>query len=270
MKKIFYIPLLISLSAQLSAQSDSSFRLIKTFPLTAKEFVLDNLDNLYIITVGDQLKKYNASGDSVAVYNEMKRYGKLYAIDVSNPLKLLLFYKDFSTISVLDPQLAPRSTLDLRRHNISQASAIGLSYDNNIWVFDAIDNKLKKIDEQGHLLLETVDFRTVFSESFVPEKIIDQNNSVYLYDPAAGVFEFDHYGSFQKKHIVKNWRSITINDQNIMGINNNRITILNTANLMQKQYQFPSSFGSFQQYIIGNTRLFTLSKDSINVYSFRF
>jgi hypothetical protein len=35
-------------------------------------------------------------------FNNVKKFGKISTIDVSNPLKVLLYYKDFSTIVVLD------------------------------------------------------------------------------------------------------------------------------------------------------------------------
>ncbi len=252
------------------AQKDSNFHLVRSIKLQASDFALDNLNNLYVLTSTGQLKKFNEAGDSISVYNDVRRFGKLYSIDVANPLKILLYYKDFSTIVILDRLLSARGTVDLRKQNIAQATAIGSSYDNNIWIFDAIDNKLKKIDETGKLLLETIDFRTVFDEPFAPQKILDVNGSVHLYDPAFGLLSFDHYGSFQKKYPLAKWQNINVFDKHIAGIYNSNIILYNTSNLMQKQYQFPSSFGSFNQYIIGNTRLFTLSKDSINIYNFRF
>jgi hypothetical protein len=248
---------------------DSLFQLRKTVKVTGGQLAVDNLDNLYILN-NEQLKKYNANGDSIAVYNEMKRFGKLHTIDVSNPLKLILYYKDFSTVVFLDRLLGLRASLDLRRHNIQQASAIGLSYDNNIWVFDAFNNKLKKLDEQGNLLMETDDFRTLFNTSFQPITIIDQNNSVYLYDPAVGVYQFDHFGTFQKKHTITKWKNIAVVGKHIVGSTGNVLNAYNTSTLLQQQYQFPSSFGSFSQYIIGNTALFGLDKDGVHVYSFRF
>ena len=137
MKFLSFILVFMILSKNLLAQNDSGFQLVKTYPIEATGAMFDNLDNLYIITVQEQLKKYNANGDSVAVFNGVKRFGKLYAVDVSNPMKLLLFYKDFSNVVILDRLLAVRSTIDLRQHNILQASAIAISYDNNIWVFDS-------------------------------------------------------------------------------------------------------------------------------------
>jgi hypothetical protein len=162
------------------SQADTSFKLIKTFPGQIADAAIDNLDNIYILTETDQLKKYNAAGDSLAVYNNVRRFGKVYSIDVSNPLKVLLYYKDFAGIVILDRLLAVRSTIDLRRKNILQVTAMGQSYDNNIWVFDAFDNKLKKIDEEGNILLETPDFRQALGQAVTPQQIIDQNKQVYL------------------------------------------------------------------------------------------
>ncbi len=268
MKKITII-LFILFCSTCFAQKDSSFRLLKKIAIEATDLDIDNLDNLYILTNTDQLKKFNAAGDSVGVYNDVRKFGKLYSFDVSNPLKVVLFYKDFSSVVLLDRQLSVRNTVDLRKQNIIQASTVGISYDNNIWVFDAVENKLKKIDENGELLLETADFRTIFSENFVPQKIIDQDNSVYLFDSSYGVIQFDYYGSLQKKHALPRWQNIVVHKNNLIGILNNGFAVYNTSSLMQQQYQFPSSFGSFNQYIIGNTKLFTRSKDSVNIYSFR-
>jgi len=253
-----------------SAQEDTGFKLQKSIKLPATQFAVDNLHNIYILTSNEQLKKFNANGDSVAVYNEVKRFGKLHYLDVSNPLKLLAYYKDFSTVVVLDRFLSVRSSLDLRRLNVLQTSAVGLSYDNNIWVFDAINFKLKKFDERGNQLSETEDFRTLFGINFKPTAIIDQNNSVYLYDPANGLFQFDYYGTLQKKYPITGWKHVSIINNHIVGIADNQLHIFNTRNYLQKQYQFPSSFGSFSSYIIANTTLFGLDKEAIHAYSFSF
>src|ERR1700704_5165138 len=128
-------------------QKNSSFKLIRSIHGDIVDFTVDNLNNIYIINSTDQIKKLNANGDSVAVYNNIKKYGKVSQIDVSNALKILLYYKDFSTIVTLDRLMTVRSTIDLGKKNIFQVKTIGLSYDNNIWVFDELENKLKKIND---------------------------------------------------------------------------------------------------------------------------
>ena len=269
MKQLFTILILFT-AARAHAQEDSVFSLFKSIPVKAVDFTVDNMDNLYILTVTDQLKKLNASGDSVAVYNEVKKHGKLYSIDVTNPLRIVLFYKSFSTVVILDRLLANKATLDLRRHKISEASAVAASYDNNLWVFDPLENKLKKLDQNGKLLMESSDLRQVLSEGIQPTKIIDQGQNVYLYDPKQGVFIFDLYGSFRKKIPVLNLDAFNIRDKQILGVSNNAVVVYNTSNYTNQQYQFPSSFGSFSRYVTGNTKLFTLGKDNISIYNFRF
>ena len=169
------------------AQKDSAFTLVRTYLGDVAGAAIDHMDNLYIISSKGQIRKLDAKGDSVAVYNQVRLSGQLHTIDVSNPLKILLFYKDFSTVVVLDRFLAPVATLDLRRYNILQPGAIGLSYDNNIWVFDQWDNKLKRIDEQGTKLMETPDLRSVFPQGLNPQRILSDNGLVYLADSAAGI-----------------------------------------------------------------------------------
>ena len=45
--------------------------------------------------------KMNSRGDSLAVFNDVKRFGTVTQVDATNPLKILLYYKNFSSIVVL-------------------------------------------------------------------------------------------------------------------------------------------------------------------------
>lgn len=260
---------LLTLHSIAQKQAADSFVLLKTYTGDIADVAMDNLDNLYIISSTGQIKKLNAAGDSLAVYNQTKNYGKLYTLDVSNPLKLLLFYKDFSTVVILDRFLANQSVLDLKRFSILDPSAIGNSYDNNIWVYDNYDNKLKKIDQQGNKLLETPDFRTVFGLSISPQKIINDNGLVYLADTLNGIFVFDNYGSFKRKIPLKSWQSVAIANNNIVTTNNEWITIFSPSTQLQTQRKLPF----FQPYVhsfITSSKLINFSNNSIHVYQYRF
>jgi hypothetical protein len=250
-------------------QRSDSFTLIKTYTGNIADVAMDNLDNLYIISSTGQIKKLNAAGDSAGVYNQVKNYGKLYSIDVSNPLKLLLFYKDFSTVVILDRFLANQSMLDLKKSSVLSPSAIGNSYDSKIWVYDEYDNKLKKIDEQGNKLSETADFRTVFNQSISPQKILNDNGLVYLADTANGVFVFDNYGSFKKKIPVKNWQTITIANNNIISATGDMINVFNSSTQLQTQKRVPF-FKPYLHSFITASKLVNFSDNSIQIYQYRY
>lgn len=261
--------ILLSLNSHAQRANPDSFLLLKTYTGNIASVAMDNLDNLYIISSTGQIKKMNAAGDSVGVYNQARNYGKLYSIDVSNPLKLLLFYKEFSTVVILDRFLANQSTLDLKKFSILDPSAIGNAYDNNIWVYDEYDNKLKKIDEKGNKLLETADFRTVFDESIAPQKILNDNGLVYLADTAKGVFVFDNYGSFKRKIALKNFQTIAIANDNVISASNELITVFNPVTQLQAQKKIPF-FDPYFHSFITPSKLVNFSNNTIRVYQYRF
>ncbi|HET9280167.1 MAG TPA: hypothetical protein VFN95_18355, partial [Flavitalea sp.] len=162
------------MAASAFAQMDTVFRIQKTYPGDVADFSVDNFGNIFILFSNGQLKKLNPNGDSLAVFNNVKRYGKLFSIDVSNPLKILLYYKDFSTVVILDRLLNFRGMIDLRKLNLYQVKAIGQSYDNNVWVFDELESKLKRVSEEGKIIDQSTDFRVLFDSVPSPQHIIDQ------------------------------------------------------------------------------------------------
>ena len=130
------------------------------------DFSVDNLGNIYVINSDNQLKKLSPRGDSLAVFNDVRRYGKIGSIDVTNPLKILVYYRDFTTIIELDRFLNIINTIDLRKQNILQAKAVGLAYDNNIWIFDELDARLKRIGDDGTLVDQINRFPSACSTPF--------------------------------------------------------------------------------------------------------
>ena len=81
---LFFLPV-----SAIKAQADTSFKLVKVIQGDIVDFTVDNLDNMYLLNSRNQVKKLNANGDSVAVFNDVRRYGNVYSIDATNPLKLL-------------------------------------------------------------------------------------------------------------------------------------------------------------------------------------
>ena len=128
---------------------EEKFSLVRTVGKDFVDFTADNLGNIYGLTSGNQLKKIGLNGDSLAVFNDVRKYGKLFSVDASNPLRLVLFYKDFGIIVLLDRFLNLRTTINLRTLNIFQVRAICQSYDNGIWLYDEQEAKLKKLNEEG-------------------------------------------------------------------------------------------------------------------------
>jgi glutaredoxin-related protein len=269
MQRILYIFFYcFAFSITVWSQVDTSYKLIAVIKGDIVDFTVDNLDNVYILNSTDQLKKYSAAGDSVAVFNNVKKYGRISSVDVSNPLKVLLYYKDFSSLVVLDRLLAVRNTIDLRRQNIFQVNAVAQSYDNNIWLYDDNESKLKKIDDEGKLLLETADFRLLFGDAPHIENIYDQDGFVYLYDPGFGVYVFDYYGALRNKIMLSGWKNFKVAGKFIFGTNNDTFHKYELRTYRVDDQKFPSPLRNSLKFNFTSTRLYGLKKDELDIFSF--
>lgn len=259
---------LISLTCMFSfcilyAQEDTSFHLLRKLKGDFIEFTVDNLDNIYTLNSRNQVKKYNANGDSVAVYNDVRKFGQASLIDVSNPLKILLYYRDFATVVVLDRFLNAVNVVDLRRLGIFQARAIGQSYDNKIWVYDDLENKLKKVDENGKLESETVDMRQVLGQSIGPVKIFDENRFVYLYDPTKAMYVFDYYGAMKNGILISGWDNIKVAGRYIYGSKGDSLYRYEIKTFLYDQWKMPAAISGSRSFNFTSDKLYALKKDDL-------
>jgi hypothetical protein len=251
------------------AQSDSSFQFLKTIKGSFTYLNVDNLDNIFLITKNNQLKKLNANGDSVAVFNDVKKYGNPDYVDVTNPLKSLLYYKNYSTVVVLDRLLTIRNNINLRKQNIFYVNTITLSYDNYMWLFDEEDFRLKKIDEEGKLLQSSTDWRMLFDTVPAPVKIIDRDNFVYLYDPAKGFYIFDYYGGFKNRLAFLNWTNVEVNGTTVYGFEETKLYSYQLKSLQLKEYKLPAFFGKYISIKAMNGLVYLLNEKGVDIYQIK-
>jgi hypothetical protein len=248
------------------SQKDSVLHvtLLKTFPTEVKDFTTDNLGNIYLLTLTNQIKKVNEKGDSIAVFNDVRRFGKISSIDASNPLKILVYYKDFSTVVVLDRLLNVRNTIDLKRQNILQVKAITISYDNNIWLYDELDSKIKKIDDNGRLLLESNGFRQVYKFVPSPTNLYDSDGQLYLYDPRKGLLVYDYYGAQKNSYPITDLLDVQVIDKNtITARDSMHIVLFKPASLQLLRYNAFKQQEQFSKIRFNGNRILCLSKEGL-------
>lgn len=261
--------LLALYNVDIYAQTDSTFTLSKTIEGDIVDFTADNVGNMYLLSKTNQLKKISSNGDSLGVYNAVTRFGDISFIDVTNPLKILIYYKDFATIVETDRFLNILNTIDLRNLGIFQVKAIGLAYDNNIWLFDELDAQLKRVGDDGTLISQTTDFRQLFDFVPDPSVIVDQNDLVYLYDSAKGVYAFDHYGTLKSHVALNDWRDFTVIDKSLIGRNDKFFLKYQLGKLDIQQEALPDAYMNAQKIKVTSTAIYVLKKNVLQVYSRR-
>lgn len=252
------------------ASTDTSFQAIKTIKGSYTNFTLDNLGNVFLLDEQNQIKKLDNRFDSVAIYNNVRRYGELFAIDASNPLKILLFYKDFMTVVTLDRFLQPLNSIDLRQAGIFQCSTICQSYDNNIWLFDELENKIKKIDDNGKELLESADFRILFDEPPRPTKLEDYHKYLFAYDSSKGLLVMDYYGSYKNLIALKGLKNVHGIDKGIVAIDSTGLIYFEPNTIEIKHQTLPNDILNSKKILINGEQLYVLFYDgTIRVYQIK-
>lgn len=111
--------------------------------------------------------------------------GKIHSLDLINPLKTLVFYKDFNGAVLLDNQLSEITRINLSDHNIL-AHTCSVASGNRLWVYDDLSNNLLLLD---YLNKKTTTINQPFKNTFSYYRSdynnwfrISQQNELYVYD----------------------------------------------------------------------------------------
>jgi hypothetical protein len=235
----------------------------RSIPSTASFITSDNLGNIYTIT-NDVLEKYDRKGNLVKTYSN-KSLGKISSVDASNPLKLVLFYKDFSQVLFLDNMLSlsgdPVRLADL---NLEQAQLVSSSHNNGIWLYNQQNFELLRLDQNLQKVQQTGNITQLISQKINPNFLLENNNMVYLNDPSVGILVFDIYGTYYKTIPLKSLTSIQLNDEEIFYFSDKKLKSFHLKTLEEKNYPLPDSTAIAAR--IEKEGLFLLKKNSLEIY----
>jgi len=103
----------------------------------------DSFKSCYYIKNNVLFKKI---GDSNLQYQNPS-VGKVTKVDILNPLKIIVFYEEFNMVLVLDNQLNEIHKIDFSKLETPVvASAIGISGQNKLWVFNTLNQQIGLYD----------------------------------------------------------------------------------------------------------------------------
>lgn len=243
----------------------TNFTLISSYDVKANTMAVDNFGNFYT-AANNGIMKYSAEGKFLYRYEEFK-YGKIGMIDVSNPMKMLVFYPDFMTVVTVDRYLVPINTYNFFELGYQNVSAVASSSDGRIWFYDNIDFKLKKIDEGGNIFRESQQLNVVLEEAPNPNFMMERDNKVYINDPALGILVFDIFGSYEKTIPLKGLKKFQILQDQIVYFENNQLSSYNSFTLELKTLALPDT-AEVLNAVLEKNRLGILKKEKVDFYRY--
>lgn len=156
-------------------------------------FTVDELGQIYLVH-GSELLKYKKTGERQARYSNL-RFGEIASVDATNPLKILVYYRDYQQVIFLDNQLSVNGKVPLQDLGLSQAQLVCASANNSFWVYDQMHSELHRYDQSGKKTASTGNLRQLLNSEISPSSIIEQSNLLYL-AAADAIYVFDIYGAF--------------------------------------------------------------------------
>jgi hypothetical protein len=207
------------------------------FPIAeSTEFIVDgklmSIDKLGNIFTGkkDVLYKYSNQGKLLNSYSN-KLLGNITTLDVNNPLRYLVYYQDIGQVVFLDNTLSLHNEVVLEDHGFDQTTLACSSNNDAFWVYDAMEFRLLKLDEQVKIVQNSGNIIQLLGFQIKPNFILEANDKVYLNDPNHGIFVFDIYGSYIKKIPIKDLSKFQIVNKKLIYQIENNLYMLNLITL---------------------------------------
>jgi hypothetical protein len=228
MKCLLSILLLLSLASY--SQSNK-----KTFQ--GKTLSTDQLGYYYEIS-DNEIKKYTAEAKLYYTYSN-NILGVISSVDVTNPYKVVVYFKDFTKIIILDNMLSPTSdVIDLTAINQDETLLVCRSYNNSFWYYNFIRFKLIRVNSSLEETNNSGNISTLINKNIQPNFLVEYNNRVYLNDPKNGILVFDIYGAYLKTIPIYGLKQFQVKEKYLVYVNaNNQVETYDFFTLEKKIYK---------------------------------
>lgn len=256
-----------SCSTQASSSIDSSYTLLGAINIKAKAFTTDKLSQIYVITEQNEVIKYDPYGNEMFRFNN-NRLGNLQHIDATDPFNVLLYYPDYMTVITLDRTLNQTIEYDLINLNLLEVKAIGMSNDNNIWLYDDVTFKLRKVNRKGQVLIESDDLNLLLFYTPTPNFILERANTVYVNNPETGVLVFDIFGKYIKTLDFKGLDDFQILNNQLTFRKGKKLMSFHLQPLVLQTIELPPDVDKEDKIRIQKNKLFIKKKDKVLIYEF--
>lgn len=210
MKKLILI-LIYLLSFEIKAQNNS-------IEFKGRAFTTDQTGSYYEI-YSNQIIKIGKNGQRQFTYSN-NILGEISSVDVSNPMKIVVFFKDFSKVVVLDNTLTEQGgVLDLNEISLEETSLVCTSYNNGIWYYNPVKFQLTRIENTINITNTSANISTLLNKNIQPNFLVEFNNRVYLNDSTQGVLVFDIYGTYLKTLPIFGLTTFQVKEKYLLYVN---------------------------------------------------
>ena len=247
----------------LMAFDGGALKLKHAIKVQAETIMVDNISNVYTIS-DDVIKKFDADGNFLKSYTN-KNYGKITSIDTWNPMKIVVFYRDFLQMVFLDNTLSQNGDpVSFEALGFPGTTLACNSFDNGFWIYDSQNFALVRFDQNLQKVTETGNLASQLGQDIKPNFILEYDNRLYLNDPSIGIFVFDVFGTYNKTIPINGLDQFQFKSNELIYFQRDKLKSFNLKTLEQDQFALPDS-NAINVKVVMN-RLYLLKKDELKMY----
>jgi len=257
--RICWLCLLVCLSAKAHAQLPDS----AVWSVRAERFVVDKLQQVYLIDEAQNLRKYAPTGQEVFMYSNLG-LGPLSQVDVTDPFNLLLYYPQFQTAVQLDRTLNERGRLSFLDLGYPQIDMIAQSRDNQLWIYEGLQNRLLKVNASGQRLAESQNLSLLPGGAPTPDFLAAAGNLVFLGEGSDRLFIFDAFGQYVRTIPLEGRRPIQVWRNNLIMVSKEGAWMMD-PNVQFTSLKLPEQSLAAAHWRISKNQVLWLAADGLHI-----
>lgn len=239
-------------------------------PVYGQVAIKGNFDNFFIDALGNfysvaknTIIKYDKEGQETARYTDFIN-GNISWIDVSNPLKIMVYFRQFDQVIFLDKYLSESSDLiELTEHGVISSELAATSYDNGIWVYDHSAVQLIRLDENLNISHQSGPAMFNPADKY---RFLHQSGQWVLLALGRQVMIFDRFAAYHRQISLPDSCVVTWARDALIWVNNRTITRYNFSTHQSKTNVWTHDRPLAVRY--QNQRIYYLTEDGIFLASF--
>lgn len=172
------------------------------------------------------LIQYSTLNDPIKSYSE-RTAGNIFSADMSDPLNILVFFKDFGYFRFVDNQLNPRSErYQFTQWEVPNAALICNAPGLGIWMLSEDLGSLVWLDlknNSSHTF--NLSLNGIYLSS--PQSLVYSDRHVFIADNTQGIFIFDAFGAFVTRIPIVDFETFAVVGTNLLTVVGERLKIYN-------------------------------------------
>jgi hypothetical protein len=198
----------------------------------------DKLGNYFVVNREGALQKFDIMGKVSFSYANL-RMGRITSFDATDPMKILVFFRESQQLIVLDNTLSEISNVHLNQMQGRYFSSVARTLDGSLVLFDNHNELVLKTNDK--LQIEDESF-PLFQEGFPgykPQQMNSNSGNIVLNDPKRGFIIMDNYLDFRKFVPLLGAILIQVNDDELIYLKKDKLFKMDLIFYEERNIQWP-------------------------------